>query len=170
MKTYIVLLRGVNVGGKNLLPMKPFVSLLEQNDFQKVKYYIQSGNIVLESKSDPNKKIQDIIYQQYNFMPDIFTLTVSDFASVVNNNPYKEQEGKLVHFYFCENAIALNLEKMNHWISSTEKYQVINNVFYLFAPEGIGRSKLVANIGACLQQSGTGRNLNTINKIKQLSC
>lgn len=168
MQTYIVLLRGVNVGGKNRLPMKPLVALLEQNNFQAVSYYIQSGNLVLNSVIDPCEAIKAVICEHYGFSPNVFTLNISDFASAINNNPYKEFEGKLVHFYFCENSIQLNVEKIECWISETEQYYVEKNVFYLFAPDGVGRSKLVLNIESCLGQSGTGRNLNTINKIASL--
>lgn len=168
MQRYIVLLRGVNVGGKNLVPMKPLVALLERNDFQEVSYYIQSGNIVLNSVCYPCETIKQIICDNFGFTPAIFSLKATDFLAVLSNNPYKEFEGKFVHFYFCDKAITLNFDKLEHWISPTEKYVVEDNVFYLYAPDGIGRSKLVSNIESCLGQSGTGRNLNTINKIANL--
>jgi uncharacterized protein (DUF1697 family) len=53
-------------------------------------------------------------------------------------------------------------------ISDNENYKLVRNVFYIHAPDGIARSKLVANIEACLGVSATGRNLNTVNKIKGL--
>jgi len=84
------------------------------------------------------------------------------------NNPYKNFEGKFVHFYFCEKEITLDQDKLDKYIVVSEEYQVKDNVFYLHAPEGIGRSKLVANIESCLGQSSTGRNLNTINKINTM--
>jgi uncharacterized protein (DUF1697 family) len=169
MQKYIVLLRGVNVGGKNLLPMKPLVALLEKNDFQEVSFYIQSGNLILNSACDPCEIIKQIICNNFGFTPVIFTLKASDFFTAFSHNPYKEFEGKFVHFYFCDKPIILNIDKIDHWISSTEKYYVEKNVFYLFAPEGVGRSKLVLNVESCLGQPGTGRNLNTINKIANLA-
>jgi uncharacterized protein (DUF1697 family) len=57
------------------------------------------------------------------------------------------------------------MDNVDKWLSSTETYYVENNVFYLHAQEGIGRSKVVANIESCLGQPATGRNLNTVNKI-----
>lgn len=168
VQRYIVLLRGVNVGGKNLLPMKPLVALLEQNGFEQVSYYIQSGNLVLNSETEPQAAIKTIIDKNYGFIPSIFVLTTSYFTSALKNNPYKDFEGKFVHFYFCDSKITINVEKIDRWISPTEEYHVDNNVFYLHAPEGIGRSKLVLNIESCLGQSGTGRNLNTVNKIASL--
>jgi uncharacterized protein (DUF1697 family) len=47
MKTYIVLLRGINVGGKNLVPMKELVLALGESHYQNIQTYIQSGNLIL---------------------------------------------------------------------------------------------------------------------------
>jgi uncharacterized protein (DUF1697 family) len=95
----------------------------------------------------------------------VFAITANEFNQVAADNPYKEKDGKLVHLSFCQKNIDLNLEKTHKWLAETEAYQAKANVFYLYAPEGIGRSKLVANIEGCLNQAGTGRNLNTVNKI-----
>ena len=50
MNTYIALLRGINVGGNNKLPMKELRALLEENGLKHVQTYIQSGNIVFQSE------------------------------------------------------------------------------------------------------------------------
>lgn len=168
MQKFVVLFRGVNVGGKNLLPMKELVAHLKQNNFESVSSYIQSGNVVLKSLDVPSEKIKDLVFQHYDFSPAIFSLDEEAFTASVNNNPYPEFEGKFVHFYFCESNIELALDKLNQYKTDSEEYYVKDNVFYLHAPDGIGRSKLVANIEKCLGQSGTGRNLNTINKISKM--
>lgn len=168
MQKYIVLFRGINVGGNNILPMKEFVERLKQNKYQGVSSYIQSGNVVLQSAGNPTKPIQSIVSKHYGFSPLVLALNDFEFSTAVLNNPYSEFEGKFVHFYFCENTIELNQERLNKFISDAEDYTVNGNVFYLHAPEGIGRSKLVANIESCLGQGGTGRNLNTVNKISSL--
>ena len=84
------------------------------------------------------------------------------------NNPYQTFEGKFVHFYFCDNSIELNQEKLSKYIAEPEGYLVRDKVFYLHAPNGIGRSKLVTNIEACLDQPASGRNLNTIIKVSTM--
>jgi len=92
-------------------------------------------------------------------------LDSNEFTACVANNPYQALEGKSVHFYFCKNKPQINEEKLAGLLSSTESYQVVDKVFYLHAPDGIGRSKLVANIEACIGVAATGRNLNTVNKL-----
>jgi uncharacterized protein (DUF1697 family) len=168
MKKFIILFRGINVGGNNLLPMKELVLLLKQNKFESVSSYIQSGNIVLQSPKNPTEQVQSIVFKNFGFSPIVFTLDEPTFTTSALNNPYKEFEGKFVHFYFCKNNINLVHDKLHKYIAASEQYAVEGKVFYLHAPEGIGRSKLVANIESCIGQSATGRNLNTINKISSL--
>jgi len=165
MKKYIILFKSVNVAGKNLLPMKPLVTLLEQQGYQDVSYYIQSGNITLRSEQDPTNHIKELITANFGFTPEVFVFVESQWLNLLQANPYKTVAGKFVHFYFCHNAIEINTEKLAKYIAPTESYFVKDNVFYLHAPDGIGRSKLIVNIETCLGQINTGRNLNTTNKI-----
>ena len=168
MQNFIVLFRGINVGGNNRLPMKELIALLEQGRFDSVWYYIQSGNIVLKSPIDPTDQLQSIVANNFGFSPELFILNESAFSTSTLNNPFTEYQGKFVHLYFCKNDIELVYDKLNKYIADSEEYLVDKNIFYLHAPKGIGRSKLVANIESCLGQRATGRNLNTINKISSM--
>ena len=165
MKKFIVFFRGINVGGKNILPMKELVLLIQQAGYKEVSSYIQSGNIVLKSEKDPLNEIQSIVSKHFDFSPLVLIIDEPTFSRLALHNPYKAFEGKFVHFYFCKNDINVAHDKLNKYIASSEEYTVTDNVFYLHAPNGIGRSKLVKNIEGCLGQNATGRNLNTINKM-----
>jgi len=168
MKTYIVLLRGVNVGGKNLLKMKELKKSLEDSNFKNVKTYIQSGNIVLSSNRNPIDEVAELIQMEFGFTPKIMVLSESEFNASVNHNPYMEYMGKFVHFYFCKAPPKIDSIKLEKYRSKTERYTLVDNVFYIHAPEGAARSKLVANIELCLGVSATGRNLNTVNKLAEM--
>jgi len=168
MKTYIVLFRGVNVGGNNLLSMEELSAFLEECGFQNVKTYIQSGNVVLEAKSISSNKLGTLIAGKFGFKPEVLVLDKSEFDSSIKHNPFHTTEGKFVHFYFCSKDPKLNSEKTENYLANSEEYKLKNKVFYLFAPKGIGRSKLVANIDSCLGVSATGRNLNTIKRLKEM--
>lgn len=168
MNTYIVLLRGINVGGNNLLPMKDLVGRLTEAGFENVSTTIQSGNVVLDSAKSPENDIAALIETHFGFKPAVLVLSKEAFDLAITNNPYQGIEGKLMHFYFCKQTPILNAQKLEKFSSETESYTVIGDVFYLHAPEGIGRSKLVANIELCLGVSATGRNLNTVKKIQEM--
>lgn len=169
MKTYIVLFRGINVGGKNILPMKELASLLSQNHYENIKTYIQSGNVVLDSNKNPATRISEIVKNSFDFKPEIFILTESELMAATRNNPYADKEGKTVHFYFFQSALKADEVKLNEIKSESEEYLIKGKVCYLFAPEGIGRSKFVRNIETCLSATVTGRNLNIVNKLQGMA-
>ena len=169
MNTYIILLRGVNVGGNNLLSMKELKTLLEDDGFEKVRTYIQSGNIVLMGDKHPEIAIAALIQANFHFCPELLVLSTDELSLSGSSNPYQTYEGKYVHFYFCKETPKVNLSKLEGLISETESYELIGKVFYLHAPNGIGRSKLASGIESCLGVSATGRNLNTINKLKEMA-
>lgn len=168
MQTFIILLRGINVGGKNLVPMKELISVLDESNYQNIKTYIQSGNIVLQSQIKPNN-IASIVKARFGFAPVVFVLEKSEFNAAVVNNPYRSPNGKDIHLYFCKDKPKLDTVKLEKYKSASEDCHIDGKVFYLFAPEGIGRSKLVANMESWLGVAATGRNLNTINKLLQMA-
>ncbi len=171
MSTWIALLRGINVGGKHIVPMKEFRSLLETNGFTNVKTYIQSGNVVLQSATKPQDEIGQLIEQNYGFKPSVFILSQEELKKAADNNPYQPDQGKAVHFFFFEEVPqSVDYELMDALKAPSEEYVLIEKVFYLHAPDGIGRSKLVEKIGKVFSKATmTARNLNTINKLLEMT-
>lgn len=170
METWIALIRGINVGGKHILPMKELVKLLEANDFFNVKTYIQSGNLAFESAAKPEDEIELLIEKKFGFKPVVFILSRDDLKKACANNPYEHDIGKSIHFFFLkEDPKSIDYELLDSLKSESEEYRLLENVFYLYAPEGIGRSKLVEKIGKALPGvTMTARNLNTINKLMEM--
>ena len=156
------------MGGNNILPMKELAAILEKNNYQDVKAYIQSGNVVLRSQTKPETNIGAIIQNKFGFKPEVIVIEKSEFLAAIKNNPFSSKAGKTIHFYFCKSSPKENAEKLKILRSESEEYYIEDKVFYLHAPNGIGRSKLVANIESCLGVPATGRNLNTINKLQSM--
>lgn len=65
MTTWIVLLRGINVGGNHIVPMKELKSLMENYGFQNASIYIQSGNVVCDFPLKPNSVVGDLIESRF---------------------------------------------------------------------------------------------------------
>ncbi|PWQ99725.1 DUF1697 domain-containing protein [Leucothrix arctica] len=167
MKTFIALFRGINVGGRNKLPMKDLKPLLEQQDCQNVITYIQTGNVIFQRDNAPDN-LSNLVETHFGFKPDVMILTKDDFLQAVANNPFTTYAGKEVHFYFCKALPSPNFDKIDAIKATSENYRIIEHVFYLHASEGIGRSKLVTNVEKCLNVAATGRNLNTVSKLVTL--
>ena len=165
---WIALLRGINVGGNNILPMKDLKLLLQELGYSQIETYIQSGNVVLCGDEIEEDQISAAVQSRFGFAPNVLAFSKREFQIAVKNNPFESEQGKTIHFYFCEGRPKADDERMDMYKSDTEEYQLIGNVFYLYAPDGIGRSKLATKIESCLGVPGTGRNLNTVNKLEEL--
>jgi uncharacterized protein (DUF1697 family) len=170
VQTYVVLLRGINVGGKNILPMKELAMLLERLGYQNVRTYIQSGNVVLRSATRPGDEIAAEIETHYGFRPRICVIDADALAQASADNPFPEGEAKQVHFFFCHTPPDHpDTDRIEQLRAESERYALTNRVFYLYAPEGIGRSKLAAGVERCLGVPVTARNLRTVVKLLDIA-
>lgn len=174
MNTYIVLFRGINVGGKNILPMKDLKDTLTRVGFEAIKSYIQSGNLILQSAEIKASKIaQQIclaVEKNFSFSPTVLVLDIRGLQKAINNNPFSTEDGKRLHFYFMDSKPKNpDLKVIAELKIESEQYELKDNVFYLFAPQGIGRSKLAARIERAMGVPATARNWNTVSKLSSMS-
>jgi uncharacterized protein (DUF1697 family) len=176
MNTFIALLRGINVGGNNKLPMHELVSLLEGLGLQKVKTYIQSGNIVFQSEqADPAQLSQAItgaIRQGHGFAPYTLILDSQALQAAMAANPFPEGEAepKSLHLFFMDRSPqAFDTAALERVKTASERYRLIDKVFYLHTPDGIGRSKLAEIAGKGWGANITARNWRTVNEIMAMA-
>jgi uncharacterized protein (DUF1697 family) len=162
MKTYILLFRSINVGGKNLLSMKALTELLTAEGFINVQTYIQSGNVVLQSTEKPGDSLSAAMNRTFGFAPKVFVLEKQELFAVVQGLPYNVTQGKTLHFYFCEERPVFDESSVRPLLAGEEDFAVAPKGVYLFAPGGLGRSKAAAKIAACLGERTTVRNWNTV--------
>ena len=173
MKKYVLLLRGINVGGKNKITMKELKDILQTFPVTEIETYIQSGNVVLTSNEELNddfqNKVAKAISRVKGFEPRVFVIESNKFLTALTNNPFAEANEKDLHFYFLNNnPIRADLDSFEKIKQSTEDYNLTDAVFYLYAPEGIGRSKLATNVERHLKVPVTARNWRTVKKIQEL--
>jgi uncharacterized protein (DUF1697 family) len=175
MKTYIALLRGINVGGKHTLPMKELVAILEDLGSRNVKTYIQSGNAVFQSEerdaSQLSSRISSEIKKRRGFEPYVLLLGIEEFKSAVGRNPFPEAESDPQSLHVGFLAAAPDNPDLNALESlkvESERFLLAGTVFYLHAPEGIGRSRLAAAVEKLLGVALTDRNWRTVRKIEAM--
>lgn len=176
MNTYIGLLRGINVGGRNKLPMRELRQLLENLGLRRVRTYIQSGNVVFESAKANREElaagITDAVEQKHGFHPEILLVEPEELRRAMAENPYPEAEAtpKTLHLTFLssppKNPDMESLEKLRQ---EDERYALQGKVFYLHAPKGIGKSKLAAHIEKAMGVRGTARNWRSVAAIMAMA-
>ena len=176
MKTYVALLRGINVGGKGTLPMKELVAILESLGCMNVRTYIQSGNAVFEHASaDATKlvvKLTGAIEKARGFSPQIVMLEAKQLEKIVHANPFPEAEAdpKSLHVWFlAAKAAKPNRDALTKLQAKSERFELRPGEFYLHAPDGIGRSKLAANVERHLGVVATARNWRTVCKLLEIA-
>lgn len=175
MSTYIALFRAINVLGKNILPMKDLKSILEELGVDEIKTYIQSGNVVFNYNENDitglSQKITAAIKRNHGFEPRIIILKKKDIQKVVANNPFPQvgENHKTLHVFFLESKPANpNFDKILEIKSNTEQYEIIDKIFYLYTPDGFGKSKLADRAEKLLGVPATARNWRTVNKLLEM--
>lgn len=176
MTTTIALFRGINVGGRNKLPMRDLTTLLEGLGLRSVRTYIQSGNVVFERENNDGNALSDCISatieEQYGFAPQVLLLGLDAYRQAISANPFPdgENEPKTLHLYFLaavpKDPDLAALERIKR---DSERFCLEGKVFYLYAPEGIGRSKLAARVEKALGVPATARNWRSVCKILTLA-
>lgn len=175
MTKWILFLRGINVGGKNGLPMAELRGVLCGIGCQDVVTYIQSGNCVLRSNhTDAGvlaREISEAIDAAKGFRPVVLCLAPSDLAGAIDHNPFEveaKDENK-VHFHFgIDGSVEIDMIDVEALRTPSEKVFVEGTVLYLYAPDGVGRSKLFAKLPKLIGQPVTVRNLRTVMKVADL--
>jgi uncharacterized protein (DUF1697 family) len=175
MDTYIALFRGINVGGNNPLPMLELVTLLEEFGLSNVKTYIQSGNAVFQSKQvnseELSQKISAAIEKRRGFVAQVLILDVNEFRTAIASNPFPEAEAEpnTLHCFFLSSLPEQpNLKALETVKKDSEQFRLLDKIFYLYAPEGIGRSKLAMKVEKTLGVAVTARNWRTVSKIMEM--
>lgn len=169
MPTWIVFLRGINVGGKNKLPMQALTADLEAIGCADVRTYIQSGNAVVRSSQRSAGRLRAAIAErleaEHGFAPGVQVLTAAEFRAAIGANPFPEAapDPKSLHAYFlAKKPKAADLDGLARLQGATERFVVTDRVFYLHAPDGVGRSKLAASVERLLGVETTARNWRTV--------
>ena len=175
MTNQVALFRGINVGGKHILPMQDLRDLLAEVGCEDVQTYIQSGNAVFSASADPislSAKITSTVEARFGFAPQVHLLTVDRFAAIASANPYPEAEAtpKFLHVGFLtEKAGSPDTDAMNSVKAENERFTLTDDALYLHAPDGIGRSRFAAKIDRFLGVSTTARNWRTVMKLLDLA-
>lgn len=178
MKTYISILRGINVSGKNLIRMNSLKEMYEGLGLQKVKTYIQSGNVVFQSPETNLEELERIILESIlkRFAANVPVLVqeASELKKILALNPFlneiKEDIGKLYITFLSKSPEKQFSESIENGSYLPDKYIIVDRTIYLFCPNGYGTTKLSNNFFENkLKIKATTRNLRTLMELVKLA-
>lgn len=176
MATYICLLRGINVSGKNIIPMAKLKEAFEQSGFQQVRTYIQSGNIIFASTPKNAGKIEleieNLILSNFDLRIKSMVLALADFKKILELNPFKKEAesdpSKMILTFLERIPGSEDLQKIP--ASGKDQWQSIDRCVYLFCPDGYGKTKLTHSVfESKLKLKATARNWKTCEQLVLLA-
>ena len=164
MAVFIALLRAINVGGTGMLPMKELSALCTELGLAKVRTYIQSGNVVFESRLSEEKvraALEKALAERMRKTIDVMVRTAAELRSVLEANPFPDAQPAKVAVVFRSGPAPKGLLE-NLVIPGGEEVRLGKREIYIHYPDGMGRSKLKLSSAVGVV---TVRNINTVAKL-----
>jgi len=174
MPTYVALLRGINVGGRNMVAMSDLRDLLGDLGFAGVTTILQSGNLVFSSDREAGaaleRRLEKETAERLGVSASYFVRSAGELETTIARNPFpKEATGTPSHLlvvFLKTTPAAEDLDELRASIKGPETIGCRGKQLYVVYPDGIGRSKLtVTLIEGKLDSKGTARNWNTVQKL-----
>jgi uncharacterized protein (DUF1697 family) len=178
MPTYLALLRGINLGGRNKVAMADLRQLAESLGHTDVATYIQSGNLIFTSPETDAAALADALEQgiaeQLGVQSAVVLVSRDELARAVADNPFPDEpDPRRVHAVFRrddrspEALAAIDaLQQKSRDAGSADEVVVIGRTLFLHTPDGFGRSDLAGKLfSSKTQAAGTARNWATVTKL-----
>ena len=168
METHIAFLRGINVGGNNMLSMSELKSICNDIGFKNVRTYIQSGNVIFESELSEEmlvKGLERALQASKQKHIPVVIRTAKELESVISCNPFPNAKPEQVGIMFFSDPIP-NDGLKDLTLSGPEEVEISGREIYIHYPNGMRQSKLEL---PKMIQKGTVRNINTITKLAEMS-
>ena len=177
MPVIISMLRGVNVGGHNMIKMDALRALYESLGLRDAQTYVQSGNVVFKTQARDlaliSKEIEDGIERGFGFRPSVIVRTSSELRDVIARNPFAKRDGiepsKLLVTFLAGDPEPEASAKLLGIKVGPEELRIDGRELYIHFPDGMGRSKLWPLIEKALKTPCTGRNWNTVTKLVEMA-
>lgn len=178
MKTYVSILRGINVSGKNLIKMDALKKTYESLGFIDVKNYVQSGNIIFSADETETglleEKLSSAIKKDFGFEVPVIVMSKADLEKIIEENPFvrdsEKDPGALYVTFLADSLADFDREGIEEKIQGDEEIHFGSRAVYLYCPHGYGKTKLNNTfLERKLKQKATTRNWKTTNKLLELA-
>ena len=176
MTTYIVFLRGINVGGSRRIKMADLRSALSKAGIADPRTLLQSGNLVFQSNGDERSVIDIVettIETTFGFGTTAIVRTAAQMTQILEDHPFSASQvadSRFAHVGFCRGAPSRQgFSTLLELHEGPEELVLGDREVFVYYPEGSGRSKITnAALERHLETAVTSRNWNTLTKIAAL--
>ena len=176
MGRFVVLLRGVNLAGRNRVSMPALREALEDADFTDVATYVQSGNVVLTSRKAAKRvgtDVERLLEERFDLDVRVVVRTRAELAGIVDRDPFAKiaTDPKRYQVTFLESPLDADVVgKLEAVATDGERVKLVAREVYAWHPDGVGRSKLAVLLaGKGLGVTATARNWKTVTQLLELA-
>ena len=174
---HVALLRGINVGGKNMLPMKDLTKMFTDAGCSDVRTYIQSGNVVFRAQDAVARRVpalvSNAIAKRFQFQAPVQTRSAEEIRAIATGNPFlkKGTDTDLLHVAFLASAPAsAQVAALDPKRSPPDEFVVQKREVFLRLPNGVAKTKLTnAYFDSKLGTVSTLRNWRTVLALLELA-
>lgn len=171
---YVALLRAVNLAARNMVSSADLRQLFDQLGLHDPRPLLQSGNVVFRGTGTTPARLEHLLEHgardRLGLTTAVFVRTADEWSTLIAGNPFREEAvrdpGHLVTMVLKEAPVAAAVAVARAAITGREVVHVKGRTAYIVYPDGIGRSRLPTVIEKALGTRGTGRNWNTVLKIR----
>ena len=174
--TFIALLRGINVGGNNLIPMAELRSLCADIGADCAQTYLQSGNLVFNATSTASEleaTLERAIQKRWGIAIPVIVRSATQWPNYIKNNPFAAATKKEPRFVMLGLSKGLPkpdaAEKLRERADNGEQVVQIDDTLWFHFANGAGKSKLPALFDRLAGTPVTVRNWNTVLKLNELA-
>lgn len=174
MAVLISLLRGINVTGHNRIKMKDLRELYEALDLEKVRTYLQSGNVVFNYEEPDKSALADTIEkgikQTSGLEVKVLLRTAEELETIVNNNPFVRENNieseRLYITFLSSSPDSARLQTLPENKDKNDRFIISDEEIYLYCPDGYGKTKFSNDFfERKLKITATTRNWKTVNAL-----
>ena len=179
--SYAALLRAVNVGGKNTVPMAALRETLEKAGFTRVQTLLQSGNVALDTplpRAEAMASLRGAFAEKFGFSCGTLLFSTDEWERMVANLPFTraqveeaeaaQPETEHLYVYLLEHSPdAARLARLGDAAEAGDRFAPGERAIYLLCRRSVRLSKTAAKISA-LFPDATARNWNTVEKIRAM--
>jgi uncharacterized protein (DUF1697 family) len=176
MPTYVSLLRGINVSGRNRISMADLRALYETHGHDEVSTYVQSGNVVSHSKvrsaATVGRAIERAIADDLGLDVTVLVRTPAQLATLVDANPLIRDgvdPAKLHVTFLASKPARAAVAALAGRRYAPDECEVVGDAVYVVCPNGYGRTKINNTyLERVLGVAATTRNWKTVNQLLEL--
>lgn len=171
---WVALLRGINVGSRNRVPMAGLREALEAAGCNSVSTYIQSGNVVFTKQTSDRKalarRLERAVEEAFGVKSVVVLRTFSELRKLARSHPFGDDSSRTYVVFLAETPPRAAVRRLKERNVGPDRYEVVGQDVFVHYPTGLQGGRLsAAALERALEVAGTMRNWRTVTRLAELA-